>query len=460
MTPVPLEHTPIYTPEQIRAAEAPLLEQLGEGLMQRAAFAVAVEATRMLRTVSGAKILVLAGSGNNGGDALYAAVELEKRGAHISVWQLSEKIHPALHKLKHPRMVHDIGQPDLVIDGIVGIGAQGALRGAAKDAAEQTRGHRVLAVDIPSGVDPMTGRENGASISAQVTVTFGGLKPAHILGWEHCGEVIVKPIGIHLEKPWGYSAGILQWPEPGPGDHKYTHGVVGIHAGSEQYPGAAVLCVQGAARATQSMVRYVGLCAEQVIAARPEAVVGDGRVDAWVTGPGTGATDKLGQLIAQDTPLLIDADALTQLAQSPKLQEQLATRSALTVLTPHEGEFARLTGKPVDNKVADAQQLARKLNSVVLLKGRVTVITDGEEIYLVEAGSSWAATPGSGDVLAGVVGKAIAWRPTIESVAAAARLHALAAGWENMPVLASDIARALPKVRTTIHSHGLAHHDN
>lgn len=452
-----MNHIPLFTPNQIRAAEAPLIEREGEALMRRAAFAVAVETARLK---FGRKVLVLAGSGNNGGDALYAAAELEKRGAQISVWQLGSSIHPAINAIKHPRMVSKVGNPDVIIDGIVGIGARGPLRGAAAEAAEQSKGFPVVAVDIPSGVDPMTGEAAGASISAQVTVTFGGLKPAHILGWERCGQVKLHDIGIEMGQPWGYSAGIPEWPEPGPQDHKYTHGVVGIYAGSVQYPGAAVLCVRAAARATSSMVRYAGPCPAEVIAAQPEAVTGPGRMDAAVIGPGFGQSPELERLLKEDIPLVIDADALTQLSQDAALQQFVKGRQALTVLTPHEGEFERLAGKKPTDRVADAQELARALNCVVLLKGRVTVITDGKQIYLVEAGTSWAATPGSGDVLAGVVGKAIAWRPGIEAVASASRLHALTTAVPGGPVTAGDIARALPQVRTRILKHGLAHHDN
>lgn len=445
----------MYTPDQIRAAEAPLIAREGQVLMRRAAFAVAVEAAQLLGKVSGARVLVLAGSGNNGGDALFAAAELEKRGAQISVWQLGSRIHPAIRAIKYPRLVSSASAPghipDLIIDGILGIGARGALT-----LPGSLRAHApTIAVDIPSGVDPMTGLVAGDAIKADVTVTFGGLKPAHILGWEYCGRVVVKDIGITLPKPWGYSAGIPLWPEPGPHDHKYTQGVLGVYAGSVQYPGAAVLCVQAAARATSSMVRYVGPCTREVIAAQPEVVIGQGRMDAAVIGPGLGPSAELARLLKEDIPLVIDADALTQLSQDAWLRQLVKDRQALTVLTPHAGEFASLTGAAgAPDRVAGAQELARQLRCVVLLKGRVTVVTDGQQVYLVEAGASWAATPGSGDVLAGVVGKAIAWRPEVGVVASASRLHALACA--RGPVVAGDIARALPGVRTRMLKHGLA----
>ncbi|MEJ6013465.1 NAD(P)H-hydrate epimerase [Corynebacterium sp. H127] len=465
---LPQKHLPLYSPEQIRAAEAPLVAQLGEKLMRRAAFAVSIRAARMLKSicgqVSGSRVLVLAGTGNNGGDALYAAAELEKRGVVIEVWQLGERIHPALGAIKHPRLVCGISNPDLIIDGILGIGSRGALRGVAAEAAERARAHPVLAVDIPSGIDPMTGESLGASISARCTVTFGGLKPAHILGWEHCGQVVLEPLGIdqYLPRPWGYSAGMEAWPMPGPSDHKYTLGVVGIHAGSEQYPGAAVLCTTAAARASSSMVRYVGPCTSHVLQAQPEVVAGAtlaGKVDAWVTGPGTGTSDPmLAEILRDNVPVVIDADALTQIAGNPQLQKLLQQRDSLTVLTPHDGEFQRLCGRSPKGRVSDAQAMAREFNAVVVLKGRVTVIASSDEVYLVEAGSSWAATPGSGDVLAGIIAKGVAFEASIRMVASAVRLHCLAAASLGGPAPAGDIAAALTRVLTTIDNHGIADH--
>ena len=176
----------MYTPDQVRAAEQPLLARLGEKLMLSAAFAVAVECARLLdHHPYGKRVLVLAGSGGNGGDALYAAEELERRGAHITVWQTSTGLHHAYRRPEEPTAAA-AARADLIIDGVVGIGASGGLRGEAAQAASIIAEHAtcpVVAVDIPSGVDPMTGVPGDSYIRATSTVTFGGLKPVHVLGW-------------------------------------------------------------------------------------------------------------------------------------------------------------------------------------------------------------------------------------------------------------------------------------
>ncbi|MDU0478745.1 NAD(P)H-hydrate epimerase [Staphylococcus chromogenes] len=449
------DFSPVYLPDQIRAAEAPLLAAVGSKLMHEAAYAVALEAKKLLRQHRkmpyGARILVLAGRGNNAGDALIAAAELEKSGATVYVWLTAETTHEqALAMIKYPKLVQDVPKNiDLVLDGIVGIGARGGLDGEPARAVAAVAGLPVLAVDLPSGVDPVTGHCHGAHISAERTVTFGGLKPAHVRGWEHCGEVKVHGLGIdkHLGKPFAWEVRKPSaWPYPGPNDNKYTTGVVGIRAGSAQYPGAAVLAVHGAVNATSAMVRYVGPCARGVTTAHPEVVACEsmaaaGKVQAWVYGPGVGVDkQELLEMLERPEPLVLDADAITTLAASQSCIAAMCERDAVTVLTPHGGEFARIT------TAQTAQQLAQELGICVLLKGRVTEVAYGDELYLIEAGSSWAATPGSGDVLAGVIGAAIAWEPSAEMVANAVRMHADAATLCGGPVPASDIARALSQV--------------
>ena len=438
----------MYTPDQVRAAEQPLLARLGEKLMLSAAFAVAVECARLLdHHPYGKRVLVLAGSGGNGGDALYAAEELERRGAHITVWQTSTGLHHAYRRPEEPTAAA-AARADLIIDGVVGIGASGGLRGEAAQAASIIAEHAtcpVVAVDIPSGVDPMTGVPGDSYIRATSTVTFGGLKPVHVLGWEYCGDVVLRGLGIDEElasmDPWGYSVDRVEnWPRPGADSNKYTDGVVGIYAGSVAYPGAAVLCVEGAVRATSPMVRYLWPCVTKVIRAVPEVVAGEGRVQALVIGPGCSEDDtQLAEQLRSNLPLVIDATSLTRVAESEELRELVRRRTAFTVLTPHTGEFARFG-------VATPEELARELDVCVLLKGRVTQVVSEGERYLIEAGSSWAATAGSGDVLSGVIGAAVAYEPSAVMVAMAARVHADAAALCNGPVPAHLIAEALTLV--------------
>lgn len=314
------------------------------------------------------------------------------------------------------------------------------------------------------------------------------------------------PVDTGLASP-GLQAAQLTGPtEPGPYDDKYTGGVVGVCAGSARYPGAAVLATTGAVRATSAMVRYVGTGAPEVLRAAPEViwsptVAETGRVQAWVVGPGRGtdadAAAELAGLLDRPEPLLVDADALTLLAGHPDLREKLIARSPgryrddaddrATLLTPHAGEFRRLAAAvndalpegaaPVPDPDADrigaAVALSEALHCAVLLKGRHTVIAgraeearggarDGTDrtvrVTCIDAGTSWGATPGSGDVLAGITGALMAGhaaRYRILDAAGAApqavALHALAAAVAAetpdgyAPTSASRIAEAVPR---------------
>jgi ADP-dependent NAD(P)H-hydrate dehydratase / NAD(P)H-hydrate epimerase len=439
-----------FSVDAIREAEAPLLASLPDGaLMKRAAFGLATEIVRELteRTggVAGRRVCAVVGSGDNGGDALWAATFLRRRGAAAEAVLLNpdhthRKGLAALTKAGG-RIVQSVSAAtDLVIDGVVGISGSGPLRPAAAEvfAAVDAAGIPVVAVDIPSGVDVATGAVSGPAVHAALTVTFGGLKPVHALG--HCGRVRLVDIGLDLPETdvLGFEAGdvAVRWPVPGPRDDKYTQGVTGVLAGSSTYPGAAVLCT-GAAVATHSgMVRYVGGAHGEVLAQWPEVIASPtpssaGRVQSWVVGPGLGTDDKgataLWFALDSDLPVIVDADALTILSAHPEL---VADRAAPTVLTPHTGEFARLAGAPPgDDRVGACRKLADAFGATVLLKGNVTVIADpGGPVYLNPAGESWAATAGSGDVLSGMIGALLAsGLPAVEAAAAAAFVHARAA---------------------------------
>ena len=442
-----------YSADAIREAEAPLLASLPDGaLMRRAAFGLATEIIRELtqRTggVTGRRVCAVVGSGDNGGDALWAATFLRRRGAAAEAVLLNpDRTHRkalAAFTAAGGRIVQSVTRlskaTDLVIDGVVGISGSGPLRQAAAEvfAAVDAAGIPVVAVDIPSGVDVATGGVSGPAVHAALTVTFGGLKPVHALG--DCGRVRLVDIGLDLPETdlFGFEAGdvVARWPVPGPHDDKYSQGVTGVLAGSSTYPGAAVLCT-GAAVATHSgMVRYAGGAHAEVLARWPEVIASPtpssaGRVQSWVVGPGLGTDDKgaaaLWFALDTDLPVIVDADALTILAAHPEL---LVDRAAPTVLTPHGGEFARLAGAPPgDDRVGACRKLADAFGATVLLKGNVTVIADpGGPVYLNPAGQSWAATAGSGDVLSGMIGALLAsGLPAAEAAAAAAFVHARAA---------------------------------
>jgi len=457
-----------YTAEQIRAAEAPLLAALPDGaLMRRAAFglatAIAGELRRRNGGVAGRRICAVVGSGDNGGDALWAATLLRRRGAAASAILLSpEHTHGqalAAFRAAGGRVVAGLPDAaDLVIDGVVGISGTGPLRPAAAAvfAAVDAAHVPVVAVDIPSGIDVHTGAISGPAVRAGLTVTFGGLKPVHALA--DCGRVELVDIGLELPVA---DLAVLEaadvrrlWPVPGPRDDKYTQGVVGVLAGSAGYPGAAVLCSGAAVAATSGMVRYAGSAAAEVVSHWPEVVAAPGapaagRVQAWVVGPGLGtdesALTELTFALNSDVPVIVDADGLTLLAHHPHL---VTRRGAPTVLTPHAGEYARLAGQPPgEDRVGAARRLAEQFGATVLLKGNVTVIAGPDRTYLNPAGGSWAATAGSGDVLSGMIGALLASGvAATEAAAAAAFVHARAAnasaadpGPASVPTSASRI---------------------
>jgi hydroxyethylthiazole kinase-like uncharacterized protein yjeF len=437
-----------HSADAIRDAEAPLLSSLPEGaLMRRAAYGLATAIARELGTVSGRRVCAVVGSGDNGGDALWAATYLRRRGAAATALLLNpERTHArglTAFLRAGGRIVEKVPQAtDLVIDGVVGISGSGPLRPHAAEvfAAVNTAGIPVVAVDVPSGLDVATGAADGPHVRASLTVTFGGLKPVHALG--ECGRVELVDIGLDLPATDVVSLEAAdvaaRWPTPGARDDKYTQGVTGVLAGSSTYPGAAILCAGAAVAATSGMVRYAGTAAGEVVSHWPEIIAttsagAAGRVQSWVVGPGLG-TDEAGAAalwfaLGTDLPVLVDADALTILAAHPDL---VAGRSAPTVLTPHAGEFARLAGHaPGDDRVTAARRLADAMGATVLLKGNVTVIAEpgSGTAYLSPAGQSWAATAGSGDVLSGVIGALLAaGLPAGEAAAMGAFVHARAAG--------------------------------
>jgi ADP-dependent NAD(P)H-hydrate dehydratase / NAD(P)H-hydrate epimerase len=466
----------LFTPDQVRAAEEPVLAATPEGaLMQRAAGGLATVCLRLLGRAYGVRVTALVGAGNNGGDALFAAAALARRGALATAVLLDpDRAHPAgLAALRAAggRAVTDAGdagleRADLVLDGIVGTGGSGGLRPDAAALVERAASGPglMVAVDVPSGVDAGTGAVLGAAFPAQHTVTFGAVKVGLVVGEgrRQAGVVHLVDIGLagHLLAPAARqltdadAAGHLRPPEPD--DDKYTQGVVGIVAGSATYPGAGVLCTGAALRTRPGLVRYAGTAADGVRAAWPEAIVtagrpsDAGRVQAWVAGPGMGTDDDarsvLAELLGTDLPVLVDADGLTMLAEQ---QELVRDRAALTVLTPHDREFERF-GTPIgDDRTTAARRLAAELGAVVLLKGDATVVAgpDGQT-WVNGSGTAWLATAGTGDVLSGIAGSLLATGlPAAEAAAVAAHLHGRAGqlAAERGPLLAGDLVRRLPE---------------
>ncbi|MBA4022107.1 MAG: bifunctional ADP-dependent NAD(P)H-hydrate dehydratase/NAD(P)H-hydrate epimerase [Gordonia sp.] len=438
-----------FSAEQIRAAEEATGDLLERGvLMGRAAHAVADVVAAELRSRTGGCygrcVGVLAGAGDNGGDALYAAALLRRRGVRAEAILLGgERTHAAgLESFRRAggRVVETFSAGiDLVVDGIVGLSGKGPLRPAAAAIVESVT-VPIVSVDLPSGVDADTGEVNDPAVRAAVTVTFGAFRIAHVLAAPQCGRTVLADIGIKARKPTlqqltdAEVAGL--WPVPGPSDDKYSQGVVGIVAGSARYPGAGVLCSGAAVSATSGMVRYAGTAGPQVLSHYPEVIATEepedaGKVQAWVVGPGAGTEDtglrRLRHVLDTDVPVLIDADGLTLLAQH---RELVVGRTAPTLLTPHAGEFARITGAEVGaDRIGAVRGLAAELGVTVLLKGRATVIASPDGDVLVnDARSSWAASAGAGDVLSGIAGSLLAAGIAAPlAAAAAARVHARAA---------------------------------
>ncbi|MEV0364230.1 NAD(P)H-hydrate dehydratase [Nocardia fusca] len=475
-----------YTADEVRLAEAELFTRVPDGVpMRRAAYGLATVVAAELRArsggVAGRTVALLVGSGDNGGDALWAGVTLRRRGVAVTAVLLNPaRAHTAgLAALRRAggrvcadpvTAVAEIAGADLVIDGIVGISGRGPLRpDAARIVAEVDV--PIIAADLPSGVDPDTGAVSGPAVRAAVTVTFGARKPVHALAADRCGRIELVPIGLRLPEPnlaaLDPAAVGAAWPVPGAADDKYTQGVTGVQAGSATYPGAAVLCTGAAVAATSGMVRYAGTAASAVLARYPEVIaVADpadaGRVQSWVFGPGSGtdsgARDHLAEILATDLPVVVDADGLTLLASEPEL---VRGRRAPTVLTPHAGEFRRLTGaEPAPDRVAAVREFAESWQVTVLLKGRATLVAaPGRQVLINEAGGSWAATAGAGDVLSGVIGALLAaGRDPLPAAAAAARVHALAAGLAAQdtpggaaaPVSATPLLRHIPAAIATL----------
>lgn len=462
----------------VRAAEEALMKTLPDGtLMQRAAAGLARRCALLLGPVYGSRVLLLVGAGNNGGDALYAGARLAGRGAAVSALLLApQRVHAGgLAALRRAggRVVDSVpSDVDLVVDGIVGIGGTGGLRDRAAEVVESLGGRiarpLMVAVDVPSGVDVDTGNVSGTAVHADVTVTFGCLKPALVVGPAAplAGQVEVVDIGLG---PWLRAGPAVEvpehfdisgwWPRLSASSEKYTRGVVGVATGSATYPGAAVLSVGGALAGPTGVVRYAGSAKAQVLAQHPSVIASDsvgdaGRVQAWVCGSGLGSGDDaataLRAVLAAPVPVVLDADGLNLLVDG-SMAEWLRHRKAAVVVTPHDREFARLAGsEPGADRVGAALRLAAWMNAVVLLKGdRTIVASPGGGAWVNPTGTAALATGGTGDVLAGLLGSLLAARLAPERAAlAAAYLHGLAGrkAARHGPVTAVQVADSLRTV--------------
>lgn len=461
-----LPPTELLTPAQMARADA---AAIAGGipvttLMQRAGWAVA----RAALPLGPCRTLVLCGPGNNGGDGYIAAQILADRGWPVSLAALAA---PALGTnaawaASHCRVPRVAFTPqvaarcDLVIDAVFGAGLTRAI--APEISAILAAAPRVLAVDVPSGLDGATGLPLGVVRAADATITFFRFKPGHVLfpGRALCGALHLANIGIR--------AGVLPaiatdtfmnlpalWTLPTltHESHKYTRGHVTVLGGPHMI-GAARLAADAARHAGAGLVT---IAAEQggdlyraavppgvIVSSDPlSTLLQDPRREAWVCGPGLGqeaAALALPALIAANRQIVADADALTLCAKNP---ERLR---GVTVITPHAGEFAKLFGPPATDRLSAARAAAKQIGAIVVLKGPDTILAAPDGHAAINAAAPpWLATAGAGDILSGLIGALLAQHlPPFEAAAAAVWLHGRAAARYGKGLLAEDLPPELP----------------
>jgi NAD(P)H-hydrate epimerase len=438
---------PVVTPEEMAAIDRAAPEPV-ETLVERAGSAVAWAARRLLGGTYGRRVVVVAGKGNNGNDGRAAAARLAAGGVRVEVVDAAAA--PAT-----------LPPADLVVDAAYGTGFRGDYE--APDAC----GTPVLAVDVPSGVDGLTGAAGEGAVRAEHTVTFAALKPGLLLppGRDLAGEVEVADIGLDVSSARAHvveAADIAAWiPVRATAAHKWQS-AVWVIAGSPGMTGAAALVCRGAQRAGAGYVRLSVPGADDEDEGPVEVVrtaldrrgwATDvlhelGRFSAVVVGPGLGREhdDDVRALVAgASVPVVVDGDGLTALGTSAA-----ACCRATTVLTPHDGEFERLAGeRPAADRIDAARRLAARTRATVLLKGPTTVVAaSGGDVLLGTEGDARLATAGTGDVLSGVIAALLAGGlDPVRAAAAAAWLHGRAGHLGSARgLVAGDLPDRLPVV--------------
>jgi len=465
-------HTDLYTVAQIRAIEQSAIDELPAGtLMQRAGKAVAAAAIALLpKDQSDSRVLVAVGPGNNGGDALVAALELAMHDVTICIvmpvapGELSSDAKTALDNansklvpfIELSNLLND-QQWDLAIDGLFGIGLTRPVQGDFRTLVEYLNqlSCPVLAIDVPSGLDADHGTVvglNGIAVKASTTISFIANKPGlHTLhGRDHAGNVLVDDLAIErslfnepiaqLNRPVLFTSALHPRLHA---SHKGQHGDLYVMGGASGMTGAVLLAARAGAMTGAGRV-FAGFIdtappfdpvhLELMCRSAPSLFPTRGAI---VVGPGMGmskeAHDLLSRMLSIDLALVIDADALNLLAIEPGLQHRLIHRRAATLLTPHPLEAARLLEISVEqiqhDRLGAAKKLATKFQSVVILKGSGTVIADPtEQVVINTTGNPALATAGTGDVLAGLCGSLLAqnW-PLWEAALAAVWIHGDAA---------------------------------
>ena len=500
----------LYTGEQMQKVDGTAIQGLGipgSHLMERAGAAVADE---ILERFEPEEVVVFCGKGNNGGDGFVVARELFNAGVEVTVFTLAPAGEYAGDAKLNLDILANLGvdvrevadasgvlhedvavmteMADVIVDAVFGTGFTGAAKGSAAAVIELMNDAvgEVVSIDIPSGVGADKGTVNGPAVDADLTVALHAAKVGHFVtpGGAFSGEVVIVPIGIpplcdHPTDVWLLTIEGLQplVVPKGALDHKRSVGTVLVVGGSAGMTGAAHMTAMAALRAGAGLVH----------AALPEGAGGEkpypevitvsvpgaggrfgaesrsalfeeaGGLRAVALGPGLGRADETRllakELLQLDKPLLIDADGLYALGPGRRL---VAERPAPTVLTPHEGELGRLLGLPAEEVAANRLEIVRsaasRSNATVVLKGEATIVADPRgKAYIVPTGNPGLATPGSGDVLSGVIVAQLAkGLDATDAACLGAFLHGLAAdlaaergvGTEGM--VAGDLLPYLP----------------
>ncbi len=492
--------TALYSVSEIRAIEQANLAVLPAGtLMQRAGKAAARAASHLLSPRgSGARVLVVAGPGNNGGDALESAYLLADNGHEVTVLLFADTTRQPMDAQQalaraHNSAMHFIAPEaalatttqhwDLVIDGLFGIGLTRPITGLQHGLVEaiNTLSCPVLALDVPSGLDADTGGivgENGIAVRASHTITFIAGKPGlyTFQGRDHAGHVQVDRLDIadcYFQPPRAHLNSI-EWfspflrPRPH-ASHKGSYGDVTVIGGAHGMAGAPILAARAAAKcgAGRVFATFIGE-APAYDSLQPElmcrhAKTVDFSASTLVIGPGLGmsrdAHDILAKALHASLPLVLDADALNLIATESSLQQQLASRNAPSILTPHPLEAARMlqvsTSEVQADRLATARKLAQRFNAITVLKGSGSVIAKAEgEVVINTTGNPALATAGTGDVLAGICGALLAQSfPAWNAALAAVWLHGKAADTlviEDVGPIGLTASELIPSVRTIL----------
>lgn len=480
--------------EMVRADTLAVEAGIASFALMRSAGEAVAEAAQALAPTG--DIVVVAGRGNNGGDGFVAATDLAARGRKVSVMLLCKPdtlrgdAARAAQQWRGPVLSFSpvaLGKPALIIDALFGAGLDRDVKGEPRAMIEaiNASGAPVLAVDLPSGINGSTGEVMGVAVRAVRTVTFFRKKPGHLLlpGRLHCGEVSFADIGIPpsvLEtiQPQTFE-NIPEWwrghfPVPDAAGHKYGRGHVVVTSGGLAHTGAARLAARAALRGGAGLVTLasprdalaVNAVALTAVMVRQietpvdfAAYLQDPRLNVCILGPGAGVGARTRDMVltALSGPhaVVLDADALTSFAAEPQtLFKAIATQAiAQAVLTPHEGEFARLfaslAGKDhALSKLERARLAAKESGAVVLIKGADTVVAapDGR-VSIASNAPPWLATAGAGDVLSGMIGGLLAQHvPAFEAASIAVWMHGEAARHFGPGLIAEDLSEALPAV--------------